>query len=458
MKNSRSSTASRLYSPRTTLAAIGVKLRSLKLLEVISQHLDLHQKTITHTPFEKLTDAFIAILAGAHGLVEINTRVRSDVALQRAFGRSGCAEQSVVQETLDACTLTNVEQMQAALDEIFRTYGRSYRHDYKKKLLLLDIDMTGMPCGPKAERATKGYFNDESTYGRQMGRVVATDYDEVVVDRLYPGNVQLNRTLPQLVEAAEQTLNLDEAKRERILIRMDAGGGSFNSVNWLLKRNYQVHGKDYSTRRAAKLAKYVREWVADPLRSGRELGWVVVKSVGYVREVRRLLMRWRKKNGQVCHATVLSTLAAAEVLELVGWSAEQAADEAAVLAAYARLYDERGGGVAIDSKESKQGVRITRRNKKRYCAQKMVMMLGTLAHNVTVWAKHWLVREAPKLERYGVARLVRDVFGVSGFIEIEGSKIKRIVLNKAAALAWQCAKSLRSLLKAEHVSLTLGET
>ncbi len=44
----------------------------------------------------------------AHGLAEINTRVRTDTALQRAFGRESCAEQSVVQETLSACTAENV--------------------------------------------------------------------------------------------------------------------------------------------------------------------------------------------------------------------------------------------------------------------------------------------------------------------------------------------------------------
>jgi hypothetical protein len=66
-------------------------------------------------------DGLIAILAGAHGLSEINTRLRSDPALQRAFGRTGCAEQSVVQETLDACSATNVKQMEQATRAIFQT-------------------------------------------------------------------------------------------------------------------------------------------------------------------------------------------------------------------------------------------------------------------------------------------------------------------------------------------------
>ncbi len=61
--------------------------------------MQIRQKTIKHTPADKLYDAFISLLAGAHGLVEINTRLRTDPGRPRAFGRSACAEQSVVQET-----------------------------------------------------------------------------------------------------------------------------------------------------------------------------------------------------------------------------------------------------------------------------------------------------------------------------------------------------------------------
>ena len=55
----------------------------------------IRQKTVKYSPVQKLMDGLITILAGAHGLSEINTRLRSDPALQRAFGRTGCAEQSV---------------------------------------------------------------------------------------------------------------------------------------------------------------------------------------------------------------------------------------------------------------------------------------------------------------------------------------------------------------------------
>jgi hypothetical protein len=123
--------------------------------------------------------------------------------------------------------------------------------------------------------------------------------------------------------------------------------------------------------------------------------------------------------------------------------------------------NKRGGAVEIEIKESKQGIGITKRNKKRIAAQAMVSLLGHLAHNLVVWCKHWLMDEAevPKLKRYVVPRLVRDFFTISGMIEVgDEQTIKRITLNKAAPLALHCLKALQSLLKRERVRVILGKT
>jgi|SRR6266508_2038026 len=77
MENTMTET-NRHFSPRATLAAIGLKIRAMNLLTPIKEKVKIAQKTIKHEPFEKLQDALIIILAGAHGLVEINTRLRSD--------------------------------------------------------------------------------------------------------------------------------------------------------------------------------------------------------------------------------------------------------------------------------------------------------------------------------------------------------------------------------------------
>jgi hypothetical protein len=58
--------------------------------------------------------------------------------------------------------------------------------------------------------------------------VIAAHYEEIVVDKLFTGDVQLTTPLQPLVLAAEETLILDEKKRRRKLIRADAGGGSLD--------------------------------------------------------------------------------------------------------------------------------------------------------------------------------------------------------------------------------------
>src|SRR5437870_7674295 len=117
---------------RASLAALGNHLRQIDLLAPIRQTVKIAQKTVKFSPFDKLSDAFLLLLTGAHRMVEINTCLRADPALYQAFGKSGCAEQSVVQDTLDACTDPNVAQMQTAMNTIFQKHSRTYRHDYQK--------------------------------------------------------------------------------------------------------------------------------------------------------------------------------------------------------------------------------------------------------------------------------------------------------------------------------------
>ena len=161
-------------------------------------------------------DGLIAIQSGAHGLVEINKRVRSDRGLLAALGRKGCAEQSVVQNTLDACVEENVIQMQGALDIFYRRHSQGYRHNYKKHWQLLDVDMTGRPCGKKADFASKGYFaKQRNRRGRQEGYLIASHYEEIVTKQLFDGKTQLTTALRPLVKASEKTLALEEVKAKR---------------------------------------------------------------------------------------------------------------------------------------------------------------------------------------------------------------------------------------------------
>ena len=460
MDESTITNEARHFSPCASLAALGSKLHELDVLEPIRASVRIALKTVKHSPLDKVYDGFITLLAGAHGLVEINTRLRSDAVLQAAFGRTACAEQSVVQQTLDACTAENVRQMEQAVQTIYRRHSQGYRHDYATEWQIIDVDMSGLPCGKKAALATKGYFaKQRNRRGRQLGRVLATRYDEVVVDQLFSGTTQLSTALPPLVTAAAQTLELDAAKRARTIVRVDAGGGSLDDVNWLLAQGYVVHGKEYSSRRARALAESVAEWSEDPQVPGRQIGWVTTAPTEYVRPVRRIAVRCRKKNGQWGVGVVVSAVPPAAVLDLTGQSADLVHDDHAVLQAYVYFYDQRGGGVETALKGDKQGLGLSARNKKRFEAQQVVMLLSALAHNVIVWARQWLLPQCPPLRHYGIVRMVRDVFHVSGFVVRDAhGQMVQLVLNQAAPLARGLADALGTLLAPLHVAVTLGQT
>ena len=69
-----------------TLVAWGLNVQHLDLVRPIREQVHIKQKTVRYTPTDKLYDAWIAILANTHGLVEVYTRMRSEPALQATFG------------------------------------------------------------------------------------------------------------------------------------------------------------------------------------------------------------------------------------------------------------------------------------------------------------------------------------------------------------------------------------
>jgi len=448
------------YTSLLPLTAIGAKTRKMKLFEPIEREVKIAQKTIKHRPVDKLMDGYIAILAGAAGMVEVNKRVRSERAVQMAFGRQGCAEQSVVQDTLDACTEQNVLEMHRAMEQIFRCHSQSYRHDYQKEWQLLEVDMSGRPCGRKAGLATKGYFaKQRNRRGRQEGYLIATWYEEIVAERIYEGTTQLNRALRPLVEAAESCLELDEAKRQRTILRVDSGGGSVEDINWALERGYRVHIKDYSGSRAAQLANSVVQWYADPSDPARQFGWVTAEASVYVRPVRRIAVRCRKDNDQWGIGVIVSNLEPQDVLWLTGGYKQQQENEAQVLLAYVHFYDQRGGGIEIEIKEDKQGLNTTKRNKKRFPAQQILTQLEVLAHNTLIWARHWLANTCPRLARFGLKRWVRDVLHLHGVVVFDHTlQLIQLILNPDDPLASELSRGLAVLLAGQQVAVYLGET
>ena len=452
------STLNARLSGHASLAALGQYLHQINLLSPLREKVQIKQKTVKYSPFDKLCGSFVLLLTGAQRMVQINTTLRADPALCQAFGLSGCAEQSVVQDTLDACTDANVEQMQQAMNAIFKAHSRAYRHDYCRQFQVLDLDLSGRECGKQAEDATKGYFSHhKGATGRQEGRVYASLYEETVATRLFLGNTTTAAAVQPLLADAQEALQLDTApKRAKTIIRLDAGGGTVEEINACLLAGYQFHGKDFSTVRARHLAATVATWYQDPSQPGRQMGLVTACPSDYVRPVERIALRWQDTKGQEHTCVLISTLSAEAVLALAGASCADPSDTASVLAAHAHFYDGRGGGVETGFKQDQQG--LGWRNKKRFCAQAMLLWLEALAHNVLVWARDWLCPAAPAIAGYGLLRLVRDAFSIPGQVCLDSQGgMRLLILSRAHPLAAKLLLALQQLLAPQRTEVRLGE-
>ncbi len=84
------------------------------------------------------------------------------------------------------------------------------------------------------------------------------------------------------------------------------------------------------------------------------------------------------------------------------------------------------------------------------------MLLGSLTHNTIVWSRRWLA--VPQLRSYGMLRLVRDVFHISGFLDVNAQgHIVQIGLNQAAPLAPALVGALQELLAPNSMVVNLDK-
>src|SRR5919198_4022413 len=93
-----------MITGRASLCALGEYLRRHCFFAPVREQVQIPQKTVRYRPVDKLLDGLLGILCGAKTISQSNVTIRVEPAVQRAFGRTGCAEQSTIARTLHACT------------------------------------------------------------------------------------------------------------------------------------------------------------------------------------------------------------------------------------------------------------------------------------------------------------------------------------------------------------------
>jgi hypothetical protein len=476
-----------LHSEHSLLCLIGQKCQDDKLLAPLHTFVKIKQKTVKHSPVDKLTDLLLAILLDCDIVSQVNTKLAQEVAVLQAFGREHSADQSSVQRTLSSCNSENVAQLQQALAHIFVTNSRTRRHKFgkNKKPLILDIDLTGLPCSKHYEGSCKGYFADckPGTTGRQLYRVSASQYNELVYQQVFPGNTGSAslENFKVMLQAAFAVLTLKAKHKKRIVIRLDGGFGNAPIINYLLAEGYQFVVKLGNAPRSNKLCHSVEasQWHSDQCHQ-REVGLVKTAS-GYEtvegQPVYQIGVRHtppksqpKREAGKV-KTKALKASATSQIeseisqpyqynvlvvrIEGLNWAKEATVATSEILE-QVHFYDSRAVIETASIKADKQGLGLVKRRKFSLMGQEMLVLLAQLAHNLVVWAKEWLAELEPELATFGIQRWVRDLFAIAGALVFEAGRIVKVQLNHRNSLARRFHKPVAQYFASSKIKVILG--
>ena len=467
-----------------SLAGFAPLIESKGIFDKIHQQVEIPQKQLVYRPTDKLIFVVLGLFVGCEHIDEINHRLRPDKVLLSGFGYDSCADQSVIQDTLDGCVDANVIQLKGVLRSLYVEHNQSQalvREAIEQSLTAtIDMDLTGRPVSENAQGAKKGYFSKKrGIYGRQLARVLMPDTQEIIAEELYPGNRLSCQVFIEMLGEMEQALSLDtKEKRQRVCLRLDGGFGTDKNINHALWKGYQLLAKMFSGNRARVLAQSVQQWVdvdADG-KGTRQAGWVT-KTHRYGRTTRQLAVRKpnpKKKSG-FNYVVLVITDMTRDMLTLL------------------RSYDARSGVPESTFCQDNQGLAQRKLRKHHFVAQQMLMLLSQLAHNLCRWLKQWMISalvakdkmeqsarlmiacqraetqqqsissEAIRLtissiEQRGIRRWVRQLFALDGVIVIKKGVVTSHPLNANYPLISRFQLAFETLLKPVGVRVRLAKT
>jgi hypothetical protein len=414
------------YGP---LVALGFLVRQYDLWAPIRSRVVFAQPTHCANPINALYDLWVGLLAGCEVVSQVNSLLRSDPLLAQAWGRESFHEQSTIARVLDACGEQQVGQMRAALESLFHWLGQAHRHDPQRGPLRIDIDLTGLPASPQAQGSTKGYFSGErNAYGRQLVRIGATDYREVLASLLYPGNQLSMGVLKPALWTLERVLYLDHpAQRRSLWLRLDGGFGTDDNLGWVLQQGYSLSAKGFSGKRAAAFARQVKDWTEVP--PGRRWAAPAPRALVFPVPTQTVVVRWQTQTEKLRHALYITTDLKATPTEVV------------------QTYGQRGAG-EVDLQADHSGLLLRHRRKRQWAAQEMLILLNDWAHNWLAWLWAWGLQDGP-LAGFGPKRIIRDLMSIPGEAVIQNDQLVELRLKASHPYAAPMAEALRRLWPTE---------
>src|ERR687883_112390 len=341
---------------RASLCALGEYLRRHCFFAPLREQVQIPQKAVRYRPIDKVLDALLGILCGARTISQSNSTIRLDPAVQRAFGRTGCAEQSTIARTLRACTAEHVAPLERVSWYYLKRYGATPHHRFAEQLLWVDVDLTPLPIGAMAEGSERTWMGrNRSKTGRKTLRITASAYREILQETLLRGKASAVPALKTALGELETRLGWTRERRQRIVLRLDGGFGTTEVLHWLLSRGYQVVAKISHSGRVRKLrqAGGPLEPTSSP---GREIA-AVLQPHRFCRTTRQWVIRTPKELGGYQYAVLVTTLTECDPLAL------------------ADAYDGRAR-IEATFCQDKQALGLVTRRQRKWEAQQMVLLLA----------------------------------------------------------------------------------
>ncbi|MCA9979698.1 MAG: hypothetical protein KDD89_02660 [Anaerolineales bacterium] len=119
-------------------------------------------QSVTEKDENKLDQVVLSILVGCTTISEVNTKLRPERKLAQVKRIAHFADQSTLSRGLDELSQMNLAALEAAVYQISQRCSRTKQHDWRG-FLELDFDLSGLPCGKKAEKSKKGHFSGKKT-------------------------------------------------------------------------------------------------------------------------------------------------------------------------------------------------------------------------------------------------------------------------------------------------------
>jgi hypothetical protein len=110
-----------------------------------------------------------------------------------------------------------------------------------------------------------------------------------------------------------------------------------------------------------------------------------------------------------------------------------------------------------DLKSDKHGLGLAVIRKRLLPAQKLVVLLVELAHNILIWARSWLGEHAPRLYEYGIVRLIEQVWAIPGRVKLTAQEgVVRVRLRRLHPRARDVCQGFLPLFPQRQSMVVLG--